>query len=94
MDFTRDIIPDSCVDEAIDDYKEPEENVLVNGELVRGKLLKKLSPSLVKCSFNVIFYPAGCGEYFIIFVSPEMFFKSSTDSKYADYYIHGHISLR
>ena len=42
VDFIRDIDPEHYVDQAIDDYKGPELNFLVNGVLVQGKLLKKL----------------------------------------------------
>ena len=45
-------------------------------------------------SFLPCFGNAGCAENLIIFVSPEIFLKSSTGSKYADYHIHGRISLR
>ena len=43
VDFTRDIDPECYIDQAIDDYKGPEVNFLVNGELVKGKLLKTLN---------------------------------------------------
>ena len=45
-------------------------------------------------SFFTLLQQCRMREYLIIFVSPEFLKKSSTDSKYADYHIHGCISLR